>query len=357
MKHILILVIILVSCNKKEESKLDYEIRSYLENVSDSLSLAGLSVGYIDVKGNKKVYHQAYSDLENKIKLDDESIFQITSPAKTVTMLALLILENEGKLNLNEKLVNYLPAQDYLDPRINDITLKHILRHQSGLVTVDDYHWDPTIKKESFEAIVSKLKKSQLKFNPGEQFSYSSYAFDLLMPVIEKASGQRYEDFMAKSLYHKLEMKNTSSDIVDFKNENIVYSYSDSSKQRMVYPYNRDHLASSVVMSSTKDILNFLNFFIQNQQSLIRSEEFNTIFKESYETGWGSEITKAVGYAFFIGNFKNYNSAIHTGGRSGFRSSLFLLPEKGIAVVVLGNTNNTPVNQISKFITDLLLRF
>ena len=355
MKFTLIILLILLSCQNQIKPDINNDIKSYIENISDSLHLAGLSVGYINQNGDRKVFNHGFSDIDKKNKISDNSIFQITSPAKTLTMFAILRLEYDGKLKLNDKLIDFLPNQEYSDPKIKDITIKHILNHQSGLISVKNYKWDPTLNKTSFDYNISQLKETKLKFKPGQGFGYSSYAYDLLMAVIEKSGGLSFENYMKLNVYKKLNMKNTNSDFVDLNDANLVGSYSDSSKQHLVFPYNRDHLASSVVMSTTNDILNFLDFFNSKEPGLLHESELINIFKGRIQTGWGSEISKEIGYSFFLGKYKNSISAIHTGGRSGFRSSFFMLTEKGISVVVLANTNNTPVNEISQFVVNKLL--
>jgi len=147
------------------------------------------------------------ADLERKVPVKADSVFAIGSLSKTFTAVAVLMLQEQGKLSTADKLSKYFP--DY--PRGDEITLKDLLQHTSGIkeiLTVEpfqsrqDKDWTP-------EELVAMLKPLPLDFDPGTKAQYSNSGFILLGLVVEKASGQPFADFLAQRIAAPLGLAHT----------------------------------------------------------------------------------------------------------------------------------------------------
>lgn len=152
-----------------------------------------------------------------------ETIYDIGSITKQFTAAAILKLEMEGKLSVEDPLSKYFPD---LPADKKNITLHDLLRHQSGLISTigGDY------EKISEEEFVRQVFTSRLKFATGSAFSYSNIGYSLLAIVIEKVSGQSYEMSLYENLWKPARMETTGYTRPDFRAEDIAIGYNQDDK-------------------------------------------------------------------------------------------------------------------------------
>jgi len=124
-----------------------------------------------------------YANLEWNIPNARDIKYRIGSLTKTFTALAVLKLEEEKKLSLQDKVKTWLPDLD-IDERI---TISHLLSHTSGI----------------------QANKKELEFLPGERMNYSNYGYILLGQVISKCSGMSYEEFIREDIFNPLKMNDS----------------------------------------------------------------------------------------------------------------------------------------------------
>ncbi|BDC49248.1 serine hydrolase [Bryobacterales bacterium F-183] len=142
-----------------------------------------------------------YADAANTRKLQKDSIFWIASMTKPVTAVAVLMMQDEGKLSINDPLVKYIPG---FDPRI---TLKHMLTHTSGMGegTPDELKAAKTLAD-----LVPIYTSKPVAFEPGTQWKYCQSGINMLGRVVEIVSGQPLQEFFAARLFQPLGMKDTT---------------------------------------------------------------------------------------------------------------------------------------------------
>jgi CubicO group peptidase (beta-lactamase class C family) len=170
----------------------------------------GLSVAYIN-KG-KLIWHKGFGITSTKTRtpVSDSSVFEAASLSKPVVAYAVMKLVDEGKLDLDKPLIQYLgvPYPGVFDARINQITARHVLSHTSGF---PNWRNNDTLK---------------IFFNPGERFSYSGEGFVYLSKIIESITEEKFNDFMTRTLFEPLRMKHSS------------YSWRDSYDSLKVFRHN-----------------------------------------------------------------------------------------------------------------------
>jgi len=128
----------------------------------------------------------------------------------TVATAAMTLVE-DGKMELDEKVVTYLPYFELADERYREITVRQILMHRSGMTDVEDYEWDrPQHDAGAAERFVRSLKSEPLLAAPGALFSYSNMGFDVMGDVIAKASGMSFEEYVKQAILTPLGMKKSS---------------------------------------------------------------------------------------------------------------------------------------------------
>ena len=190
-------------------------------------------------RNNKIIYNKAfgYSDVENKIMYSTDDIFRIASMTKAVTSLAVLMLWEEGKFNLDDPIEKYIPEfkdltiltdfnetdSTYLSkPAVNKISIRHLLTHTSGIgygVIDSDARFKAIYKKQgivdlfttdsiNIESNVKKLAQLPLHHEPGEAFTYGE-SLDVLGYFIEVISQKSLDVFFKERIFDPLEMKDT----------------------------------------------------------------------------------------------------------------------------------------------------
>ncbi len=157
-----------------------------------------------------------YADLAEKTPVAPESLFRIASISKPITAVAVLKLVEQGKLNLDDKVFDLLPEyldlveEDKFDSRQRNITIRHLLQHRGGWDR--DKSFDAMFQSVRFakklnapppatpDVVIKAMMGQKLDFDPGERYAYSNYGYCLLGRVIEKISGQSYDDFVKQQV-------------------------------------------------------------------------------------------------------------------------------------------------------------
>ena len=161
-----------------------------------SVSLAVIRDGKIShIKG------YGYANVEHQVPVKPETIFQSGSVGKPFTVMALMMLVEEGKIGLNDKLNKYFPDAP---AEWNNITVRHLLTHTSGMT---GYSEDFNFRADYTEEEIYKLiKNSRLAFKPGEIRGYSNLGYVLLGILIRKVTGKFYGDFLKERIFTPLAM-------------------------------------------------------------------------------------------------------------------------------------------------------
>jgi CubicO group peptidase (beta-lactamase class C family) len=205
MKQIFVLLITVISLQSCERKT---AVPRNLSTQLDSLLTANDFSGVVLLadKG-KPVYHKAfgYTDFASKAPMDTSSIFELASVSKQFTAAMILMLQEEGKLTVNDPLEKYVPGLPY-----KDITIRHLLTHTSGLPDYFDLlneHWDKT-KVATNEDIIAYLKQyhPDKLFEPNSRYNYSNTGYVMLGTIVEKASGKDFIAFAHERIFTPLDM-------------------------------------------------------------------------------------------------------------------------------------------------------
>lgn len=208
-----IALITLIGCNPKKT-----ELTEIQSNTLDSIAIAdvpenapGIATGI--VMNGEIVYtkNSGYANLKDSVLINEKSRFNIASNGKQFVALAILSLEDEGKLKLNEDIRKYFPN---LYPKIDhEITIANLLNHSSGIRDVYNLWalqgitwWEHTYSNQ--DAIKMLAKQKELNFLPGEKYSYSNSNYILLAEIVGMASNIGFIDY-TNQMFQDLNMPNT----------------------------------------------------------------------------------------------------------------------------------------------------
>lgn len=161
-------------------------------------------------KDGQTIYRKGFgmANLELGVKMQPEMVFEIGSMTKKFTAVAILMLQEQGKLSTSDDITRFIP--DY-PTQGHNITIHHLLIHTSGIKSYTSMtEWMPLWRKDLKPMeIIDIFKDQPMDFAPGEKFLYNNSGYILLGYIIEKASGMPYEDFIEQNIFKPLKMDNT----------------------------------------------------------------------------------------------------------------------------------------------------
>jgi D-alanyl-D-alanine carboxypeptidase len=341
MKQTLILILTILltttSCKVQKQvantSTLEAYANSIFQASIDSAQIAGGAI-LVYQKGKmllNKSY--GYASLELETPMPENGIFDIGSVTKQFTAAAILKLVEAGKLSLVDDFTKYLPY----DTKGRKVTIANLLNHTSGIPSYTEIpeFWDMSNMNYPKDSLVRLVERNEFMFEPNEALIYNNTAYFFLGLIIEKVTGQTYEEFLKQEIFSPLGMSHTGySSITEIvKNKVIGYGYSKSGLKRggfqnHVWPYSAGSLCST-----TEDL------FIWTQ-ALHTGKVFSEPMYQSMISPDKLKDGSAVNYAKALANFSNYGykEISHGGAITGFSSFVQYLPEEDLYIICLINT-------------------
>lgn len=361
-KQLYILFLFLTACKPATETlhlnPLETKIDEYIMEYVSRASIAGLNVSI--TRNDSIVYSKAFGyrnmDTQQPMKLN--YFFHWASVSKTFVATAVVQLVEQGKLNLDEKLITYLPYFKLKDDNYKNITLRQMLNHTSGIGDVDDYEWDkPQYDEGAPERYVRSLANDKMLFAPGTGWQYSNNAFEILGVVITKVSGMPFETYIKKNILDPLEMTTTSFIYPDIPDSLRVsgHVWAAGPEVSDVYPYNRIHAPSSTLNSSVLEMTHYamahLHHGEYNGNRILSDSSYNLLWSNSVSVEDGPE----VGVSWFLEERNGTRLVSHAGGDTGFRSFLLLVPDKNISIEIASNYEFTRTGDLGRFLLDIVM--
>ena len=298
------------------------------DKIFTGLSRNGLNGVVLYAEQGQVVYEKAFGfrDLNKRQKdsLRVEDAFQLSSDSKMFTAEAIMLLKADGKLDYDDDVRKFIPELPY-----EGVTIRHLLTHRSGLPRYDsmaDEFWPDRKKPFSNEALIKMLveKKPEVYNPPDAVYFYNNINYALLASVVERASGERFEDFMREHIFEPCGM--THSYIYSMRDDTVVSLYMpvevhghDMYRKGPVKAQN-DYLngvmGDKIMFSTVEDLFKF-NMALDQQLLLpdsLQVEAFmpgSSAWKNDENYGFGWRLTKEHPDAFFhYGWWKGYRSAI-----------------------------------------------
>ncbi|MDN9012461.1 serine hydrolase domain-containing protein [Brevibacillus laterosporus] len=296
--------------------------------------------------------------IEKNLPITTKTIFNLGSVSKQFTAFAILLLEQEGKLNLDDSILKYVPSiGEYARP----VTIRHLIHHTGGLVDYMDLaeekeilETDKLTVKESLE----HLENHQIaNFAAGTKFEYSNTGYFLLSLIVEKASGQSLREFAKERIFEPLNMKDTS--IVDAYPTNLSIARGYTKNEQGTYeifesPW--EHTGDGAVHSNVEDMIkwgeNFNSGKVGGKELVKRIEEVGPKI-----TPTGDKIIDNRDYAFgvFYGQSFDFHYLEHGGLWAGYQSQFLRFPKEKLTIVVLSNYEDFETYKYAHKMAEILL--
>ena len=171
------------------------------------------------------VYAEGFgmADRLQSLPVDKNTLFNIGSISKVYVATAIMLLVDDGKVNLDASAVTYLPEFTMLDERYKDITVRMLLNHSSGLPgTVGPNSFGYQYNTEIYREVLDILAHSHLKSQPGELAPYCNDGFTLAEMIVAKVSGMSYIDFLQQRIFSPLALNYTGTGVADRPENNLL---------------------------------------------------------------------------------------------------------------------------------------
>lgn len=330
----------------------DASIAAAIDQAAEQAVAAGESPGLqvAVYKDGKPLLVKGYGlgNIELGTQVDNDSVFRIGSVTKQFTAAALLKLQEEGKLSLDDPLSDYYP--DY--PRAADVTLKQMLHHTSGIHSYTDdesFLAQAALTKTTDEwiAYFAKMPKHQ-DFEPGTDWYYSNTAYFLLGGIVEKVEGKPLADVLEARFFGPLKLDHTALDDERAIVPGRVAGYEGGpGKYRNAAPISMTIPGGAGAMRSTADDLAHWNAALFGGKVLAPASFAAMTAPGRLNNGAtsGTAMAKAegmpageYGYALFLSDMEGHRKVAHGGGIFGFNSSLSEFPDDHVTVAVIANS-------------------
>ncbi|QGU95408.1 serine hydrolase [Clostridium bovifaecis] len=310
-------------------------IDEFVTNYMERNGLPGASI--VIVKDGKLVYEKGYGhDSEGK-PLTEKSLMRIASVSKSFTAFSVLQLVDEGKINLDDPVVKYLPELTMDDARLQKVTIRHLLSHTSGIPNPIIVPEADTLKKR-----VNSLYDWKLQWNPGEKYSYSNVNYWILARLVEVISSMEFPKYLDEKIFSPLGMNDTlsainSGDPVQGLSRGYITAYGTA------FPWwelEQMFAGSGGVISTAADMGKWLSMHT-NEGKNMNGERLlsKSLLEESYSPQPGSP-KYGLGWYLSSPNIKPARIS-HSGALSTFQAQQDIVPSSGYAVAVMLNSFTT----------------
>ena len=312
----------------------------------------GVAVGI--VKNGQIIYenYAGYANIEDSLTIDKNTRFNIASNGKQFTALAILVLEEQQKLRLDDDIRKYLPK---LFKNIEEpIQIKHLLNHSSGIRDVYDLWslqgftwWKQTYSNS--DALLLLEKQEALNFMPGTNYSYSNSNYILLAEIIEKITQTSFVNY-TDQLFQKLGMPNTSF-VDDYTNieEPIARPYFNFSTWK-TYDWTCNLHGDGNLFSTLTDQLRWEKL-LQTQESTHFSKE---LLAKTQQLIKNTTIEK-YGYGLEFGTYKELPYKYHEGATGAWKAVTVRFPTENTTIVTMINTGKIIPMMQTMQMADVLL--
>lgn len=295
----------------------------------------GLSIAVI--KDGAVVYKKGFgiANLEYGTAITTSTVFQVASVSKQFTVFSILLLEQEGKLSIDDDIKKYLPE---LPDYGYKITLRNLANHTSGVRDNTDLaNLIGTGEADLFsneEAVQLIINQKGLNFIPGDKFEYCNSGYILLAEIVKRVSGQSFAAFTQSRIFKPLKMKN--SQFVDAPEtiiKNRAYSYHKNENTYYKSILNHSFVGSTGLNTTTDDLSIWaMNF----EKKKIGNDTIFNKMKEKGKLNNGEIIPYGLGLENQV--YKGLNIVFHGGGIAGYGSRILLIPAYNFSIVYMCNS-------------------
>lgn len=287
------------------------------------------------------------ADLEAGNAATPQTNYRLASVSKQFTAASILLLAEDGRLRLDDPVRRWLPS---LPEATAAVTVRHLLTHTGGLIDYEDV-MDPGDPRQVHDVDVLRLLEQQDRtyFAPGHGYRYSNSGYALLALIVERASGQRYADFLRTHIFEPLGMRDTvayEAGISEVAHRAFGYSLENGAWRRTDQSTTSAVLGDGGIYSSIDDLTRWDAALYDER--LLKADSLRQAFAPATATD-DAEVQYGFGWRI------TGETLWHSGETIGFRNVIVRYPQHRMSVVVLTNRDDPEPYALAKRIAALVL--
>ena len=331
------------------------EIEQKVQFLMEKGDIPGLCL--VIVRGEEPPYIKGfgYADVEDKVPVTPDTLFELASCSKAFTGLAVVQLEEAGLLRLDNPVSRYLPwfYVEY-EKKKPEITLRQLLHHTSGIPVSSVSRIPQTNAENALEQTVKAIVGIKLNHPPGKQFEYATVNYDILGLIIQEVSGKSYEEYMEHYVFKPLGLSRHTQ-VGPPRNNPLMaagYKIGFFAPRKYEAPLFRGNNPAGYIISNGNDMARWLRI----QMGLVKTD-LSPLLKKTHAPDLSvlpdeSDFT-SYGIGWIVYQYKSKVMA-HGGVNPNFTSSVCFDPDRKLGIAILANSNSTYTSFISKNLMNLL---
>lgn len=342
-------------------------IDTFIQETLDTFKIPGIGVGVISNEETLIEKGYGFRNLQKKLPVTEKTLFAIGSCSKAFTACLLAQLADQGKIKWDDPVIKYIPELRFKDwNTTQQVSIRDLIAHRTGLARYDTlWYYNPQISSEEF---LQRLAHFEFAYPLREKFLYNNWTYALAGIALKRITGQSWDQRLKSEIFIPLKMNDSNSSIEDTqKSNNFATPYTIIDDELRILPFHdlTPVAPAGAINSNISDMLKWMQFQLSNGtlngSKLMNSESLqemhilqmplgippqNSIYFIGTGLGWG------------VGMYRGNYALGHEGGIDGFISSVVLIPQKKIGVVVLTNSSShghQAASAITNTIVDRLL--
>lgn len=305
---------------------IDELFAAYAQGMQPGVAVAVIHNGKLAIE---RTY--GYADIDARTPITADTAFDLASVSKQFGAMAIMLLEEDGKLSYDDVVGKYVPElQEY-----DGVTIRHLLLHTGGLPdyydVIDTSAGMPT--NQDAAELLGKMAKAD--FAPGTRYEYSNAGYDMLGPIVEAASGMRFAEFVQQRIFAPLGMQ--GSRVHDHNLPVIPNRARGYEPAEGGFVLNNDSPLNAIIGSGS--IFSTLNDLFRWDQALYTENLVSAATRELAFTSGTNNSGESLDYGFGwrIDEYDDHKRLRHGGSWVGFRSHIARIPELRFTIILLSN--------------------
>ncbi|TQV85305.1 serine hydrolase domain-containing protein [Aliikangiella coralliicola] len=316
------------------------KLNQFISQNMKKLDVPGVAVGVLE--SGKPVVLKGFGVADEQgTPVEATTPFKLGSVSKSFAAAAVMQLSDEGRLDVDKPVVNYLPWFRTQNKSNSDkILIKHLLSHESGFSTLAgnrNQHSEensPTV----YQSTLKELSDIKLSTMPGTRYQYSNVNYQILASLLESIEMSSYETIIETRIFRKLGMSNSFAHKTD-KNAGKPasgFQFRFGHPTRFEDQLGRVTIAQGGLYSSAEDMIHYLSNFLSSDSQL-----FSQLSLQRTILPQDANAKRGYGFGWYVSKNDDYRLLFHFGESAGYEAVAAFSPELDIAFVVLVNANSS----------------
>lgn len=329
------------------------QIDSLVHKTMSTFNVPGIAVAIL--KDGEVVHRKGYGtrSLDRGGKVDENTLFGVASNTKAMTSAALAMLIDDGKLEWDTKVTDIIPEFKLYDPYVtSEFTVRDLLTHRSGLgLGAGDLMVWPSQNITGKNELIYNLRYLEPVSSFRSQYDYDNLLYIVAGVVVERISGQEYENFIEENIFEPLGMDRSAVNynLIEDKS-NVIDGHAPTDGKLVTVGLSFTEAANPAagVYSSVADMSKWVQAQLNSgkygenlDQELFSERQHREMWSPQTITGTGkgdyNTHFKAYGLGWFLSDVNGYLEVTHTGGLLGIVSQVTMIPELDLGIIVLTN--------------------